>query len=215
MSIYKAIVAAMGDIDPIAKNKKNTMQGYNFRGIDDVYNDLQPILAKHGIFTTSKILADRTEDRTTSKGSALIYRILTIEWTFFHLDGSFITTQTVGEGMDSGDKASNKAMAVAHKYALLQLFAIPTEDAKDPEYDSHQLAPKPSQPKPAPQSDARKKAGEEIKALLADPAFTESDKAIFRKDFAACKDSDLPALVESVKLALSVKKIIPCDVVEK
>jgi hypothetical protein len=215
MSIYKAIISAMADIDPIAKNKKNTMQGYNFRGIDDVYNDLQPILAKHGIFTTSKIIADRTEDRTTSKGSALIYRILTIEWTFFHADGTFITTQTVGEGMDSGDKASNKAMAVAHKYALLQLFAIPTEDAKDPENESHQVTHKPTPPKPAPQSDARKKAGEEIKALLADPAFTDSDKAIFRKDFAACKDTDLQALVESVHLALSVKKIIPCDAVEK
>jgi hypothetical protein len=158
MSIYKAIIAAMGDIDPIAKNKKNTMQNYNFRGIDDVYNDLQPILAKHGIFTTSKIIADRTEDRTTSKGSALIYRILTIEWTFFHLDGSFITTQTVGEGMDSGDKASNKAMAVAHKYALLQLFAIPTEDAKDPENESHQVTHKqPPRPSPFAQTDMEKK----------------------------------------------------------
>jgi hypothetical protein len=44
--------------------------------------------------------------------------------------------------MDSGDKAANKAMAVGHKYALLQALAIPTTEPKDPENDSHEVSPK-------------------------------------------------------------------------
>ncbi len=44
--------------------------------------------------------------------------------------------------MDSGDKASNKAMSVAHKYAFLQVFCIPTKDDKDPEVDTPQVQPK-------------------------------------------------------------------------
>lgn len=44
----------------------------------------------------------------------------------------------VGEGMDSGDKASNKALAVAFKYACFQVFCIPTEEMKDPDEESHE-----------------------------------------------------------------------------
>lgn len=140
--IYQAMPAIMADVDPISKARKNTQQGYSFRGIDDVYQALQVILSKHGVFTTSEIISDRTEERTTSKGNVLIYRVLKIRWHFHAKDGSSVWTETIGEGMDSGDKASNKAMSVAHKYALLQAFCIPTEEPKDPENESHELQPK-------------------------------------------------------------------------
>ena len=59
---------------------------------------------------------------------------------------------TLGEGMDSGDKASNKAMAIAYKYALFQVFCIPTEEMTDPDGESyetkHETQKKPEQPKP-------------------------------------------------------------------
>ena len=63
-----------------------------------------------------------------------------MKFTFYATDGSNVSTQARGEGMDSGDKASNKAMAVAHKYALTQTFTIPYEGMVDPDSDSHQLA---------------------------------------------------------------------------
>ena len=44
--------------------------------------------------------------------------------------------------MDSGDKATNKAMAVAFKYACFQIFCIPTEEMQDPDADSHNVQPK-------------------------------------------------------------------------
>ena len=61
----------------------------------------------------------------------------------FHAeDGSSIEAVVIGEGMDSGDKASNKALAVAFKYACFQVFCIPTEEMKDPDAECHETAPK-------------------------------------------------------------------------
>jgi len=63
----------------------------------------------------------------------------------YHLvadDGSSVALEVIGEGMDSADKATNKAMAIAHKYALLQAFMIPTEDMTDPDATT----PEPTQP---------------------------------------------------------------------
>lgn len=140
--VHEKIIAVMRDVSAIPKDRNNASQGYKFRGIDDVYAALHDILAKHGLFTVPEVLNERAEDRQTKSGSALIYRVLTIKFTFYAEDGSSLSATLIGEGMDSGDKASNKAMSVAHKYALLQAFAIPTEDAKDPENESHEIAPK-------------------------------------------------------------------------
>ena len=45
----------------------------------------------------------------------------------------------IGEGMDSGDKSSAKAMSVAYRIALIQLLAIPTGD-RDPDHDVYERA---------------------------------------------------------------------------
>jgi len=166
--IYAKIGAILTDADAIGKDRTNTQQGFKFRGIDDVYNSLHPLLAKHQVFSTTEVLEERTEERTTKSGSALIYRILRVRFTFYTTDGSSVQCVIIGEGMDSGDKASNKAMAIAHKYALLQLLAIPTEDAKDPDSESHDIVPKPAvsmaTPKPAPFTDDIPWTEEEHKA---------------------------------------------------
>lgn len=140
--IFSAITSIMAEVGHIGKSRKNAQQGYNFRGVDDVYAGLQLVMAKHGVICVPEVLEDRTEDRTTAKGSALIYRVLKIRYTFYADDGSSVTAVVIGEGMDSGDKASNKAMSVAHKYALLQVFMIPTDEPKDPENDSYDLEKK-------------------------------------------------------------------------
>lgn len=43
--------------------------------------------------------------------------------------------------MDSGDKATNKAMSVALKYACFQVLMIPTEEMLDPDSETHEVAP--------------------------------------------------------------------------
>ena len=137
--IFKQIPKAMKKIEVISKDRKNTDLGYSFRGIDDVYNELHQILADCEIFTVPTVLSERHEERKSTKGATLIYRIFKIMYTFYASDGSNVAAVVIGEGMDWGDKASNKAMSVAHKYALLQVFCIPTDDPKDPCNDSPQV----------------------------------------------------------------------------
>lgn len=135
-NIYQTITKIIEDIPAIGKNKKNDQQGFMFRGIDDVMNVMQPLFAKNKLFIAPEILEQTREERTTSRGGTLIYSICKIKYTFYAEDGSSIEAITIGEGMDSGDKATNKAMAIAMKYAMFQVFCIPTEEMKDPDSET-------------------------------------------------------------------------------
>jgi len=136
MNIYQSITKILEEVPAIGKNKKNTTQNFMFRGIDDVMNTFQPLLAKHKVFIVPQVLEQTREERVTSKGGILIYSICKIKYIFYAEDGSFIEAIVVGEGMDSGDKATNKAMAIAMKYAMFQVFCIPTEEMKDPDSET-------------------------------------------------------------------------------
>jgi len=153
MNIYPAISNIMSEIGAIGKDKKNQQQNFMYRGVDDVMNALQPLLIKHKVFAVPEILEQTREERKSAKGHTLIYSICKIKYTFFADDGSNITAVVVGEGMDSGDKATNKAMAIAFKYACFQVFCIPTEEMKDPDGESHELCGKKTTSKPAKSGD--------------------------------------------------------------
>lgn len=139
-NIYQTINAIMEEIEPIGKNSVNKQQGFKYRGIDAVMNALQPLFAKHKLFCIPEVLSSIREDRTSSKGNLLIYSIIRVKYTFYAEDGSHIESVVEGEGMDSGDKATNKALAIAFKYACFQLFCIPTEEVSpDPDKETHEL----------------------------------------------------------------------------
>ena len=142
MNIFETISAVMSEIGAIGKNDKNTQQGFKYRGIDAVMNALAPALQKYKLFVVPEVLEQTREERTTTKGGVLIYSICKIKYTFYAEDGSFITATVIGEGMDSGDKATNKAMSVAFKYACFQTFCIPTEEMVDPDAECHEVEPK-------------------------------------------------------------------------
>lgn len=143
MNIYESITKIMEEIPAIGKDQTNKTQGFKYRGIDNVMNTLQPLLSKNKVFIVPQILEQTREERITNKGGNLIYSICKIKYIFYAEDGTYIEAVTVGEGMDSGDKATNKAMAIAMKYALFQVFCIPTEEIKDPDGET----PEGSKPK--------------------------------------------------------------------
>lgn len=112
-----------------------------FRGIDDVYNALAPALVKHGLIIMPRMIDRHVTERVTKNGGVLFYVVVKAEFDFISAeDGSKHTVVTFGEAMDSGDKATNKAMSIAYKYAAFQAFCIPTEEtAADPDYDIHRV----------------------------------------------------------------------------
>lgn len=145
MKVYKAINAVQADLsrEGITKDRRNQSQGYNFRGIDDVFNALSPMLARHGLCILPRILSRECVERTSQKGGVLFYVTVEAEFDFVSAeDGSKHTVRTYGEAMDSADKATNKAMSAAYKYAALQAFAIPTE--ADNDADAHNFDVKPT-----------------------------------------------------------------------
>lgn len=141
-TIYQAITAIMEEGGVVEKKKRNSQQGYVYRGIEDVMNVFQPLMAKHHVFLVPEVLDRQREERTTGKGNTLLYTIIHMKYTFYAEDGSSVSAVVVGEGMDSGDKSSNKAMSAAMKYAMFQVFCIPTEEMQDPDADT----PPPSDP---------------------------------------------------------------------
>ena len=144
--IHELIGQAMRSVGAIGKNSKNQKQGFMYRGIDAVYNALNPVMSELGLFICPEIIGMNREERTSNNGNALIYTTLTVKYTVFAPDGSNITLTVVGEGMDSGDKSANKAMSVAMKYAMFQLFFIPTEELKDPDADVYEVESKNAAP---------------------------------------------------------------------
>lgn len=141
--IYEQIPKIMLDLKPVGKGQYNQQQRFKYRGIDDVYNALQPLLAKHGVFSTSEIVSRDRREVQTKAGARAYHCVNSYKFTFWASDGSSIDIWADGEAMDMGDKASNKCAAIAHKYALLQLFCIPTADLADPDAESPQLSQQP------------------------------------------------------------------------
>jgi hypothetical protein len=127
-AIYAALNAIMNDIGSIGKERQNQQQHFMFRGIDQVMNTLKPLLAKYHVNIIPEVVEMRREERRTGSGGTLMYSILTVKHHFVTTDGSEVVSTTIGEGMDSGDKASNKAMSIAFKYACFEVFCIPTEE---------------------------------------------------------------------------------------
>lgn len=145
-NVYQAINAVMAELPAIGKEKRASYgtSGYNYRGVDDVMNAINPLMVKHGLFVVPRVISQEREERIEEKmyngqvkQSRTKFSVLTMEYTFTALDGSSVTATVVGEGMDSGDKASNKAMSVAYKYACFQVFSIPTEEMVDPDAEIH------------------------------------------------------------------------------
>ena len=163
--IYQAIIGVMADIGAIGKDKKNAQQGFKYRGVDDVMNALQPVMVQHGLFVVPEIIDQKREERQTNRGGNLIYSVCTVRYTFYAKDGSSVQCVVVGEGMDSGDKATNKAMSIAFKYACFQVFCIPTEEMKDPDAEVHEVTPK-SKHTEDPKIAAAKAKANEVKKLL-------------------------------------------------
>jgi hypothetical protein len=157
----------------IAKNRTNTQgSGYMFRGIDDVYAALSPLLAKHKLVVIPRVTQREVIDRQSKSGGALFYVTVHAEFDFVSaIDGTTHTAATFGEAMDSGDKATNKAMSAAYKYAAFMTFAIPTEGDNDATHDARGCWPGPSLPeadprRPArPDPDARPGAGKTLQGI--------------------------------------------------
>jgi hypothetical protein len=143
--VYAAIsevTEAIGK-EGISKDRKNDQQGYKFRGIDQVFNALNPMLAKAKLCILPRMTQRWMEERPTKSGGVMFYVTVQAEFCFVSAkDGSDHVVVMYGEGMDTADKATNKAMSAAYKYCCMQTFCIPTEGVDDADATTPEPAPK-------------------------------------------------------------------------
>lgn len=132
--VYAAISAVMHDLAEhgIGKDRDNLQQGYKFRGIDDVYNALAPLLVKHGLLVLPNVLERTVTQYETGKGTLMFNVVLRVDFQFIYVeDATMHHAVFYGEASDTGDKATNKAMSAAFKYACIEVFCIPTVGDND------------------------------------------------------------------------------------
>ena len=144
-NIFQCLASIKREIEVIKKDQNNQALKYKFRGIDQIYNYLHPIFQKYGcVFipntkSVNTTIMDVTKYNKYEKKDITQKQMFTeieIEYSIIAEDGTSVKGSIFGHGLDyAGDKAIYKAMAGAHKYFILQVFGIPTEEAKDPEHD--------------------------------------------------------------------------------
>lgn len=192
--IYKQLMACMSDVQAVGKKANNSDEygavKYKYRSIDDVMNELHGILVKNKVFFTPEVIDQQRNTLQSKSGGNLNYSVLTIRYTFYAEDGSSLQCTVIGEGMDSGDKASNKAMAVGLKYALTQMLCIPTEDPKDPDAQSHNANANPPPLPPVPPEVA------ELRSYMLDPNMTDEIKEMCEN---VLRYGDLPKIKKACK----------------
>lgn len=147
MSVYRAISNVTAELarSGIGKTKRNTQQGFAYRGVDDVMQALAAALPKCGLVMLPRV-TNRTERAAPSKSGGTIYTvILDVEWDLVStVDGTLHTIVVQGESMDSGDKATNKALSAAYKYACVLAFSIPLEGIEDADAHSPEAGAAPA-----------------------------------------------------------------------
>jgi hypothetical protein len=135
MKINEALANVMDDVRSVGKTDRNTHQNYNFRGIDSVVNAVGPALRKHNIVVMPRVLDLHAENVTVGRNNTTMRSVtVTVEYQFVGPDGDSLVAVSVGEAMDSGDKATPKAMSVALRTCLLQALMLPTDE---PDPDSY------------------------------------------------------------------------------
>lgn len=144
MNVYQCINRVQAALNKTGISKGRTAQqgaSFKFRGIDDVYNAISPLLAEAGLCILPRMISRHCDERQSTAGKALFYVTVEAEFDLVSAeDGTRHTIRTFGEAMDSGDKATNKAMSAAYKYACFQAFAIPTEGDNDPDAHVHEVS---------------------------------------------------------------------------
>nr|DAT74532.1 MAG TPA: ERF superfamily protein [Bacteriophage sp.] len=171
--IYAAIAGVIADCGIVGKDKVNKQQGFKYRSVDDVFNALHPALAKNKVVIIPTVVERQCEEvGKTKNGTAILKVVCKVKYDICAEDGSRVTSIIYGEGMDMGDKATNKAMAIAYKYLCFQVFCIPTEEMSDP--DGESLDGEVGTPKKQPEKKSEKPKEQ---PAMTEPANDEAEDA--------------------------------------
>lgn len=147
MNIYEKISAIMREIQYLAKDDMVEFGSTRYKALSEekVTTVMREQLLKHNlvVYPISQT-ASRVGNITHVD---VVYRLVNVEDP-----GEYIEIASCGDGADSQDKGSGKAMTYAFKYMWLRTFALPTGEDPD-KISSAELDEKPG-PRIPPEGDA-------------------------------------------------------------
>jgi len=126
MNIYRKIQAVMQDIQYLAKDDQVSFGTTKYKAISEekVTTTVRASMIKNGLVMYPETLDISKEGQITTVN--VTYRMVNVDEPNEH-----IIIASCGQGSDTQDKGSGKAMTYAYKYALLRTFAIPTGEDPD------------------------------------------------------------------------------------
>jgi hypothetical protein len=159
-SLAEAMHRVMEAVDYVQKTGRITVgQGYSFAGEAAFIAKIRPELVRHGIVLAPVAMEPLVSEVFAGKSGPQNRVVLRVTFRFTHWPtGQTLDVVTCGEGMDNGDKATNKAQTGAMKYCLRQAFVIETGNDPDetPSSEQERAASSPAPRQNAPAATARK-----------------------------------------------------------
>ncbi|MDT2194880.1 ERF family protein [Paenibacillus larvae] len=132
MTLVKKLAEVMDSVKYIQKTGYNSFNNYKYATEADVNEKVREELAGRKVIMIPNVKSQSIREHKNRKGYIEYIATVQVEFTFMDGEsGETITFSTFGEGQDSGDKGTYKAITGAQKYALMKAFMIPTGD--DPE----------------------------------------------------------------------------------
>lgn len=203
LNIYEKMSAITNELGVVAKNLNVDMgKGKSYKAVQekDVLDAVKPIEEKYRVYSypkERKIIESGILEKETSYGISknMYLRIETI-YEFVNLDKTeeTITMTSYADGIDSGDKATGKAMTYSDKYSLLKAYKIATGDDPDKE-DS----PEKGYTKPEPTKEEKEKMNIllKIKKLMIDKKVLPNEiSETFNKNSADMTNEELANVVK-------------------
>jgi hypothetical protein len=144
MARIQAALAKSG----VAKGRVNQQQKFPYRGVDDIYAALAPLMAENEVIILPTVIDRTVSERVTERGTKMSFVAVDVKYAFVGAAGDRVEARMFGEAMDSGDKATAKALSMAFKSCMVQVFSIPTEGDNDPDAVTHEPSIETNRPIP-------------------------------------------------------------------
>lgn len=185
--LVKAVNLVMAAVGYVRGTGRNTQQNYTYTSDEDLLRAIQPAMVEAGLaLIPVAVTAETDVAYQTKSGGAMWRRAGTVAYNLVHTSGAIMPVTVYAEGADTADKAAAKMMTSAYKYALRQVFAVPTGDNAEADHKIGQEALAASAPPPRQTNGASKGKP---------PASKASNYAVAL--------TDLPTVLASLKAAQS------------
>lgn len=135
--VHTAFMRVMRDIRAVGKlDKPKEGVKFDYRGVDRAMEAYAPVVRRHGVIIMPTEVQASYAPATTSTGKATRECTVIVRYTIYGPMGDSMPAAAAGESLDSGDKGTAKAQAVALRTLLFHGGMVPPRDT-DP--DAHNI----------------------------------------------------------------------------